>query len=49
MRLQNKFGRIDILFNNAGRVGGGTAETTSEEQWAEIMLLNVTGVWPPTA
>lgn len=39
------FGRIDILFNNAGMVGGGTAETTSEEQWAEMMLLNVTGVW----
>ncbi|MEK7325104.1 MAG: SDR family oxidoreductase [Chloroflexota bacterium] len=39
------FGRIDILFNNAGIVTGGTAEETSEEDWAETMLLNVTGVW----
>jgi NAD(P)-dependent dehydrogenase (short-subunit alcohol dehydrogenase family) len=39
------FGRIDVLFNNAGIVIGGTAEETSEEDWAETMLLNVTGVW----
>ncbi|MBI3244469.1 MAG: glucose 1-dehydrogenase [Chloroflexi bacterium] len=39
------FGRIDILFNNAGIVPGGTAEETSEEVWAETMSLNVTGVW----
>ncbi len=39
------FGRIDILFNNAGIVTGGTAEETSEEDWAETMSLNVTGVW----
>jgi len=39
------FGRIDVLFNNAGVVIGGTAESTSEEDWAETMLLNVTGVW----
>jgi NAD(P)-dependent dehydrogenase (short-subunit alcohol dehydrogenase family) len=39
------FGRIDVLFNNAGIVTGGTAEETSEEDWAETMLLNVTGVW----
>jgi NAD(P)-dependent dehydrogenase (short-subunit alcohol dehydrogenase family) len=28
------FGQIDILFNNAGIVTKGTAETTSEEDWA---------------
>lgn len=39
------FGRIDVLFNNAGIVIGGTAEQTSEEDWAEVMSLNVTGVW----
>lgn len=38
-------GRLDILFNNAGIVPGGTAEETSEEVWAEVMNVNVTGVW----
>ncbi len=39
------FGRIDILFNNAGIVTQGTAETTTEEDWAQTMALNVTAVW----
>lgn len=39
------FGRIDILFNNAGVVLGGTAETTSEADWAETLEVNVTAVW----
>lgn len=39
------FGRIDILFNNAGVVLGGTAESTTEEDWAETIGLNVTAVW----
>lgn len=37
--------RIDILFNNAGIVPGGTAETTTEEDWDETFLLNVKAVW----
>jgi NAD(P)-dependent dehydrogenase (short-subunit alcohol dehydrogenase family) len=41
----SKFGRIDILFNNAGIVVSGTAETTIEEEWDDTMLLNVTAVW----
>ena len=39
------FGQIDILFNNAGIVTHGTAESTSEETWAETLALNVTAVW----
>lgn len=39
------FGRVDILFNNAGIVTRGTAETTAEEVWTETMAINVTGVW----
>jgi len=39
------FGRVDILFNNAGIVTKGTAETTSDEIWNETMAINVTGVW----
>jgi NAD(P)-dependent dehydrogenase (short-subunit alcohol dehydrogenase family) len=39
------FNRVDILFNNAGIVASGTAETTSEQDWNDTMLLNVTAVW----
>jgi len=40
-----EFNRIDILFNNAGIVTSGTAETTSDEVWNETLAINVTAVW----
>jgi NAD(P)-dependent dehydrogenase (short-subunit alcohol dehydrogenase family) len=40
-----EFGRIDILFNNAGIVTGGTAETTTDEVWTQTLAINVTAVW----
>jgi NAD(P)-dependent dehydrogenase (short-subunit alcohol dehydrogenase family) len=40
-----RFGRIDILFNNAGIVTRGTAATTSEDVWNETLAINVTAVW----
>lgn len=40
-----RFGRIDILFNNAGLVLQGNAESTSEADWERLMALNVTAVW----
>jgi len=40
-----EFGHIDILFNNAGIVTSGTAETTSEEVWRATWEINVTAVW----
>ncbi len=40
-----EFGRIDILFNNAGIVTSGTAETTEEEIWNDTLAINVTAVW----
>ena len=40
-----EYGRVDILFNNAGIVTSGTAETTSDDVWNETMAINVTGVW----
>lgn len=39
------FGRIDILFNNAGIVTKGTADTTPEEVWQDTLNINVTAVW----
>jgi len=44
-RTLAEFGRVDILFNNAGIVTKGTAETTSDEVWDETLAVNVTGVW----
>src|SRR5688572_5081720 len=44
-RTLAEFGRVDILFNNAGIVTGGTAETTSEEVWNETLAINVSAVW----
>jgi meso-butanediol dehydrogenase/(S,S)-butanediol dehydrogenase/diacetyl reductase len=40
-----KFNQIDILFNNAGIVTKGTADTTSDEIWQDTLNINVTAVW----
>jgi meso-butanediol dehydrogenase / (S,S)-butanediol dehydrogenase / diacetyl reductase len=39
------FGRIDILFNNAGVVTQGTLEETSEEEWTRTFAVNVKGTY----
>ncbi len=40
-----EFNQIDILFNNAGIVTKGTADTTPEEIWQDTLDINVTAVW----
>lgn len=39
------FGRIDILVNNAGRGILGTVVTTEENDWDDIMAVNLKGVF----
>jgi NAD(P)-dependent dehydrogenase (short-subunit alcohol dehydrogenase family) len=40
-----RYGRIDVLFNNAGISGVGTVEKTSIELWDRVMRVNVRGVF----
>ena len=44
-RTLAEFGRVDILFNNAGIVTKGTAETTDENIWNDTIAINITAVW----
>jgi NAD(P)-dependent dehydrogenase (short-subunit alcohol dehydrogenase family) len=44
-RTLAQFGRVDILFNNAGIVTHGTAETTSDEIWNQTIAINISAVW----
>ena len=39
------YGRIDILFNNAGIVTQGTLEETSEDDWVRTFDVNVKGTY----
>jgi NAD(P)-dependent dehydrogenase (short-subunit alcohol dehydrogenase family) len=40
-----RFGRIDVLFNNAGISGVGDLEETSLELWERVMSVNARGVF----
>ena len=40
-----KYGKIDILFNNAGILEGGSVVTTPVEVWDRTMDINVKGVF----
>jgi NAD(P)-dependent dehydrogenase (short-subunit alcohol dehydrogenase family) len=40
-----RFGRIDILFNNAGICGYGRAHELTEEAWDAMLDINLKGAW----
>ena len=40
-----RFGRIDILFNNAGVSCVGTLHETSEKEWDRVMAINLKGIY----
>jgi NADP-dependent 3-hydroxy acid dehydrogenase YdfG len=39
------FGKIDVLFSNAGISGPGNAADVSEDLWDRVIAVNLKGVW----
>ncbi len=43
--VAQRFGRIDILFNNAGVACVGTLHETPEQEWDRVMSVNAKGIF----
>jgi NAD(P)-dependent dehydrogenase (short-subunit alcohol dehydrogenase family) len=43
--IHARWGQIDILVGSAGIQRYGTATTTSEDEWARVLEVNLTGAW----
>ena len=43
--IEENFGRVDALVNNAGVLSYGDAVELSEEEWDRVMAVNVKGPW----
>lgn len=44
-KCQERLGKVDILFNNAGRLAWQSFEDTAEETWSQMIGINLTGVF----
>ena len=42
---RQRFGRVDILFNNAGICAYGRAHELSEDEWDAMLDINLKGAW----
>lgn len=45
VQTKERFGRIDILFNNAGVCFYGLSHELSEDQWDTMLDINLKGAW----
>ncbi|PRX51421.1 ketoreductase [Prauserella shujinwangii] len=43
-----RYGRVDVLVNNAGRGGGGETATLPDELWLDVIDTNLTGTFRMT-
>jgi NAD(P)-dependent dehydrogenase (short-subunit alcohol dehydrogenase family) len=43
--IEDKYGRVDVLVNNAGVLSYGDAVSLTEEEWDRVMGINVKGTW----
>jgi NAD(P)-dependent dehydrogenase (short-subunit alcohol dehydrogenase family) len=43
-----RYGRIDVLFNNAGISGVGALHEVEPDQWDRVMSINIKGVYLPS-
>lgn len=41
----DRFGRIDVLVNNAAQAIGGVVDETDEATWNQVMTTNLSSVW----
>lgn len=41
----SRFGRLDVVFNNAGVTSTGTVDTLSDEEWRRVMDVDVSSVF----
>ena len=41
----DRFGRLDVVVNNAGTLLMGTAEETSDADWSRLLAVNLTGTF----
>ncbi|WP_372632717.1 SDR family NAD(P)-dependent oxidoreductase [Cohnella sp.] len=46
--VKSKYGRIDVLFNNAGISGVGMLHEIEPEAWDRVMRVNIRGVFMPS-
>jgi NAD(P)-dependent dehydrogenase (short-subunit alcohol dehydrogenase family) len=44
-KTKEKFGRLDLLFNNAGFGAGGNLEDVALEKWQAVVDVNLTGTF----
>ncbi|HEV2297226.1 MAG TPA: SDR family NAD(P)-dependent oxidoreductase [Candidatus Acidoferrales bacterium] len=44
-RAEERFGRLNVVVNNAGTVNVGTAEETSDEDWNRTISVNLSGTF----